>query len=687
MSKIFPYVEKWTVATYNTGSSLWESDTSFPRGSIETFSEHFSSTSQVVELADGSRGMLTPSNVYNREPITLAWHRKTVTDAFLNQLTAYVGNHVGVKIVLHDDSATVIEGYLNYVDKRWDLTGKDQYWYLQAELQPFDVDNSGEIGNPLGTLTGSSTYYTNTMYEPKISTGLTTQFWRGDKTWASVPGSNLDHSALNNLTYALSGHTGFQATLNTGSGIAIIGNTINGTEDQNIFNTINVEGTDITANSINTVLNIRSGAGIKLIGNNTSKTLTIEATDPQGVHSSLTNLDYANSGHTGFQPTLNLEDFVYTTGSNMTGNLNVTGDISATEKITIGNGIIGELDLTGLATTVSLFSDNIVSSGIDGKEFNIYRNSDRIRINVDQYGEGYLYSNNALVLTSNTGNSGSALEIYSETIDFNQYGFATNGVVREWGTISGAKHYVQSTVASDGYYKIVCSNSAILGMKIAMSLDLLTNPIVTTGTLGAGGTTVDFLNITANNVYPVYIYKKDLADLQTYTNSDKLIMNWYHIYNGDWHRYCDFVISGIDRPSHYRFLSGIANNTPVTVATLDNSGFIITGSGYVNINSNGSIKNNAQYEKHTTVTDSLYTVTEFDNKIYANAVSNPIYIVLPSSLGEGRVLSIKKIDSSSNSVYITGSGVLIDGSQMVDIGTQYNSMTVQDIGSNIWYIN
>ncbi len=100
----------------------------------------------------------------------------------------------------------------------------------------------------------------------------------GDNTTKTITISSGEahaHDALSKLDYASSGHTGFQATLSSGAGINIENNIISGTSDQNIFDTFNIEGTDIIANSLKTTLNFQTGSGISLSANNNTKTLTI----------------------------------------------------------------------------------------------------------------------------------------------------------------------------------------------------------------------------------------------------------------------------------------------------------------------------------------------------------------------------------------------------------------------------
>lgn len=87
-------------------------------------------------------------------------------------------------------------------------------------------------------------------------------------------GGTSNHALLNNLTYALSGHTGFQATIPS----YVI--SFNGRN-----NTVTPQANDYTWQQINmTVSDI--------------KNITTRQ------HTDLTNLDYASSGHTGFQATL-----------------------------------------------------------------------------------------------------------------------------------------------------------------------------------------------------------------------------------------------------------------------------------------------------------------------------------------------------------------------------------------------
>jgi len=80
-----------------------------------------------------------------------------------------------------------------------------------------------------------------------------------------------------------------------------------------------------------------------------------------------------------------------------------------------------------------------------------------------------------------------------------------------------------------------------------------------------------------------------------------------------------------------------------------------------------------------------YTATTGDGTILCDATSGSFTITLPTATGNtGKTFSVKKIDSSSNSVTIS-SGSLIDGSSTQDILIQYVNVTVQSDGTT-WYV-
>ena len=140
MSTKYYSVEKWSVQTYNTGSSAWVSATSWPRGSVSTFSKIYQSTTQFLDLADGSIGAFTPSTHQNLQPFTLTWEKRTTTSTFRNNLKTYITDKTGIKIFFHD--STTMQGYLISVEEIYDFTGATQQYTVLSEFQPFSVDGN-----------------------------------------------------------------------------------------------------------------------------------------------------------------------------------------------------------------------------------------------------------------------------------------------------------------------------------------------------------------------------------------------------------------------------------------------------------------------------------------------------------------------------------------------------------------
>ena len=82
-----------------------------------------------------------------------------------------------------------------------------------------------------------------------------------------------------------------------------------------------------------------------------------------------------------------------------------------------------------------------------------------------------------------------------------------------------------------------------------------------------------------------------------------------------------------------------------------------------------------------------YTCTNSDYTIRADATSGALTITLPSVPDSGRVLNIKKVDTSSNSLTVSGNGHNIDGQATMTIGVPYTNMMVQYDGtSTTWNI-
>lgn len=87
-------------------------------------------------------------------------------------------------------------------------------------------------------------------------------------------------------------------------------------------------------------------------------------------------------------------------------------------------------------------------------------------------------------------------------------------------------------------------------------------------------------------------------------------------------------------------------------------------------------------------TPGIYSVAASDFYIYANATAGTITVMLPPATGSGRLLVVKKIDSSANAVTVQASaGNTIDGSGSQVIVTQYASLFIQDVMPGNWFID
>jgi len=85
--------------------------------------------------------------------------------------------------------------------------------------------------------------------------------------------------------------------------------------------------------------------------------------------------------------------------------------------------------------------------------------------------------------------------------------------------------------------------------------------------------------------------------------------------------------------------------------------------------------------------DSPYYATASDFTILADASAGAITVILDAAASNnGRILNIKKIDSSANAITIDGYGMeTIDGAGIKTIVSQYDSLTIHCDGYN-WYI-
>ena len=94
-------------------------------------------------------------------------------------------------------------------DKTWQTLSK-------ATIGLSNVDNTSDLNKPVSTATSAAISTAIATREPTIAPGLTTQFWRGDKTWAVIDLTGLNLNNVDNthdLDKPIS--TATQAALNT----------------------------------------------------------------------------------------------------------------------------------------------------------------------------------------------------------------------------------------------------------------------------------------------------------------------------------------------------------------------------------------------------------------------------------------------------------------------------------------
>jgi hypothetical protein len=86
-----------------------------------------------------------------------------------------------------------------------------------------------------------------------------------------------------------------------------------------------------------------------------------------------------------------------------------------------------------------------------------------------------------------------------------------------------------------------------------------------------------------------------------------------------------------------------------------------------------------------TFSNSPYTVPASATTISCNATAGNVVINLPAASGTGRMIRVKKTDSSANTCVLTRAGSdLIDGTSTATLSSQYASATVEDSGSATW---
>lgn len=92
--------------------------------------------------------------------------------------------------------------------------------------------------------------------------------------------------------------------------------------------------------------------------------------------------------------------------------------------------------------------------------------------------------------------------------------------------------------------------------------------------------------------------------------------------------------------------------------------------------------NNASELTHSVSAD--HTVGE-ESLLIVDASAGDVTVTLPAAAG-GRLISVKKIDASSNTVTLQPSGgETIDGGVTATITVQWTTLTLQEVGG-AWYI-
>lgn len=146
---------------------------------------------------------------------------------------------------------------------------------------------------------------------------------------------------------------------------------------------------------------------------------------------------------------------------------------------------------------------------------------------------------------------------------------------------------------------------------------------------------------------------------------------------GDWNTFVG-TLSGCSAPATAQYRTAIGAGS---VCDSDNT--VAVGRSSDQVQLPGGLRCAA-----TIVSSTPYTVTYSNSYVYVDALSSAITIQLPAATASGRVLNLKKIDTSGNSVvYKAASGETIDGSAAVTTSTPYAAIGLQDGASTKWWIH
>jgi hypothetical protein len=150
-----------------------------------------------------------------------------------------------------------------------------------------------------------------------------------------------------------------------------------------------------------------------------------------------------------------------------------------------------------------------------------------------------------------------------------------------------------------------------------------------------------------------------------------------------------FIVNGTDfacNQTPAELLNVLSNpSSPVTIkdATLPNVPLTNAGAQqWLVVNQFGAV-----YNPGPSIISPSYTVGAYDRYLDCNATSAPVALNLPAATGNGRLISFKKTDSSTNACTITcGGSDKIDGVATDALASQYAGLTLRDSAAGMWDI-
>ena len=137
----------WPTEKYDTGASAWADVNAIPAAGIDEITESRIGTSEMVLMADGTLGRVTPDNRYNFEQIRFLFHKATTSANLLTEFKTYQNDHTGIRITTH--TGEKFEGYIDSVTRVWHFkpsgNGEEEF-SIEVVFQQFDVSGDGTIG-------------------------------------------------------------------------------------------------------------------------------------------------------------------------------------------------------------------------------------------------------------------------------------------------------------------------------------------------------------------------------------------------------------------------------------------------------------------------------------------------------------------------------------------------------------